>query len=697
MASRTCTAVLSYLVLLGGVPTMVGALRAEEPQCVNQLLRSAGIEPQTVTIAQDQLDLMLCPRGPAAPLVNVLMARPLEAADYARVTVELLAKSANEKPAEALAQLSRWNGRLVRRGLVDDPVAKWREKAKQPGALRAALADARMIRAELESIPASVQEAAALLLFAERDALEWIKRSYTKPGGSGGMFFWGSFKDRLYRGPRTGSEEELEERNEHLIDFNRRVAEWTERFAVRDVLVAAEDLLFAVEAASQILKADKSLVAADFHVVLNSSLGKVVLCGSKNDHHRYSRDSTPAASQDATAEDAAVQPSWESLALIIDIGGDDTYANAGANIDPDYPLSICLDLSGNDTYEAGADSGASFGAGVFGVGILVDEAGNDTYRGGKLSQGAANFGVGVLIDRAGDDTYSAIDESQGSATAGYGLLIDLAGNDTYESYRNSQAYAGPNAAAALVDLAGNDHYIANDTDIRYPSAQNKEHNNSMSQGAASGWRADYSDGLSVNGGVAALVDAAGDDEYSCGLFGQGSGYWQAAGMLVDLAGKDRYRGHWYVQGASAHFAAGVLLDRAGDDEYVANQNMSQGAGHDVGIGVLADDAGNDRYLGTTLGLGASNAAGIGLFIDRGGEDVYQTPASSCLGWAGPNDGYRSLFNSYGLFFDLGGADRFEGRDGGPPREGARDGGRWRSTVPEDADPRRLFGLGFDEK
>ena len=86
--------------------------------------------------------------------------------------------------------------------------------------------------------------------------------------------------------------------------------------------------------------------------------------------------------------------------------------------------------------------------------------------------------------------------------------------------------------ALLIDLGGNDRYVANDTDIRYPSAQNREHNNSLCQGVAAGSGADYSDGLSTNGGVAVLLDGAGDDEYSCGLFGQGAGYWNGGGAAA---------------------------------------------------------------------------------------------------------------------------------------------------------------------
>ena len=146
---------------------------------------------------------------------------------------------------------------------------------------------------------------------------------------------------------------------------------------------------------------------------------------------------------------------------------------------------------------------------------------------------------------------------------------------------------------------------------------------------------------------------------------------------------------------SAHFAVGVLVDRDGDDVYTANQNMSQGAGHDTGVGVLIDDAGDDLYRGSPLGLGAANDAGVGLFIDKTGDDRYETPPSDCLGWANPSAGYRAVFRSYGLFFDLSGRDTYVGLDGRPGRAGAGDGQTWRTPADPHALGPYLFGYGMD--
>lgn len=650
--------------------TAGATVRADEPSTIESLLRSVGIEPRDVGIHTADLALFVGSR-PRSEFVHLLMTEPLRADDVGYVLADLLhnpnAKNPSEQktPADLLGAMSRFNTRAVRRGLVGDPLEKHKAAAKEKRALETVLTQIggkSVSRSKLDKLPASVQESAALLLLTAIDAAKWVERS--RDPRRLPRAYWKQIEKTAAEPLKTGKEADEEEPDpDHELQLKYLV----ENFQSQKVMVAAQDLTLATMAAVKSLRADATLADAKFYLRMRTDLGMVVIADAANHKHRYGAP----------------------LLLLLDIGGDDEYAAAGANAGSRYPVSIAIDLAGNDTYKAEPNQLGSFGAGTFGVGILWDEAGNDTYEADRRSQGAGEFGVGVLVDNAGDDVYKSIETSQASATAGYGLLIDGGGKDRYEAHQASQAFAGPNAAALLVDRGGDDEYIANDEDILYPSAQSDKHNTSMCQGAADGWRADYKDGISLNGGMAVLLDVAGDDKYTCGVFGQGVGYWYGAGLLIDLAGKDSYLGQWYVQGASAHFAAGLLFDRDGDDQYTAYMNMSQGAGHDIGIGVLIDDAGNDTYHGSSLGLGASNAAGVGLFIDKAGDDKYQTPAGGCLGWVNANRGYRSLFRSYGLFFDLGGTDTYSGRSD------AADTSRW--TTPPDPKARvpYMFGYAFD--
>ncbi len=235
-----------------------------------------------------------------------------------------------------------------------------------------------------------------------------------------------------------------------------------EKFPAQWMMVAGQDMLLTLIAARELLLIDEQLAAATFDLRVNTRLGWVALTGSQDDEHDYRGP----------------------VALIIDIGGDDTYTQAGGNADRKHAVSVALDWAGNDLYQALPDEFASFGAGALGVGILWDEAGDDIYDADRRTQGCGVFGVGVLVDRAGRDTYRAISDAQGSATGG----LRRAGRHGRRRLlrvptlprRRSPA---PNAAATLIDLAGNDEYVANDSEIRFPSSQNAEHNTSMCQGA----------------------------------------------------------------------------------------------------------------------------------------------------------------------------------------------------------------------
>ena len=103
--------------------------------------------------------------------------------------------------------------------------------------------------------------------------------------------------------------------------------------------------------------------------------------------------------------------------LLIDIGGDDRYAFTSYN-----PLSIIIDVSGNDTYDAAA--GAPLAAGIMGMGFVVDLSGNDRYIGQNFSFGCGLMGVGVLFDESGNDRYRGQAFTQGAGALGLGIVCD---------------------------------------------------------------------------------------------------------------------------------------------------------------------------------------------------------------------------------------------------------------------------------
>lgn len=614
------------------------------------------------------------------PFFDALIADPLKISPYVdRLTTNLLDSSGELGPT--LIQVQARLNQGIRLGLIGDPVEAYRERIAQAGddclavaisELYGTLRRTAQVRPEedYQALPKPVKEAAALLLFAVQDAVKY-RNTALEPvlSGENQASFEQIWKLVL---EEDDSDEWLPEvvQLEPLldsVDFNL-------------LNTGATLLALAVDSASaSLLAAAGSLRTVDFHFAAETPLGLVELNGSAHDRYANPR----------------------GYLLVIDTRGDERYTTVAANLSAELPISLCLDLRGDDIYTSTDDSLPSFGAGVLGYAILADLGGDDDYNAQSVSQGAGIFGVGILHDVSGDDHYSGISLVQGSGTYGTGLLVDGGGSDVYRCYTLSQGYGFTLGAGLLLDVSGNDRYQANDTDIRFASAQSAEHNSSLSQGFGFGRRADFTDGHSWAGGLGMLVDGSGDDEYSCSVFGQGCAYWYGIGILADKAGADSYSGQWYCQGSGAHFALGILQDNAGNDTYNAAMNMCIGAGHDFSLGWLEDMAGDDSYTAPNLSLGAGNANGYGVFWDHGGNDTYRTKGTT-LGQASSAraGSLRDFITTLGVFIDGGGDDLYlDNSDPGNlvPFDFCGDGMSWtrpgKSNPPLDAEK----GCGIDVK
>jgi hypothetical protein len=336
----------------------------------------------------------------------------------------------------------------------------------------------------------------------------------------------------------------------------------------------------------------------------------------------------------------------ENAAIILDLGGDDIYADnlaaplpLPAESPPGSRVSLIVDYGGDDIHFGPA------GAGRGGIGLLIDLEGDDLYQGNLLSQGAAFCGIGVLWDRRGNDIYLARENVQGTGFFGAGLLIDEEGSDLYIASQFAQGFGGSRGLGLLLDSRGNDRYLA---DQKILSTYGTEgFYRGWAQGVGCGFR-----GFS-SGGLGLLIDAAGDDDYQAGDFSQGTGYFFGLGALIDAAGDDEYRGSRYAQGSGAHQAIGVLVDENGNDVYRAKSAASQGAAWDAAIGLLEDRKGDDTYSGRELSQGAGAMNGLGLLLDWRGKDRYraltgQGQAGSAAYWRGRGAG------NLGLLIDVGG-------------------------------------------
>ena len=347
------------------------------------------------------------------------------------------------------------------------------------------------------------------------------------------------------------------------------------------------------------------------------------------------------------------------FAVIVEPGGDDVYRGrvAGAVGELGRRCSLVIDCSGDDYYDS-SKALFSLGAGIFGIGMLVDSGGDDTYRGWHYSQGAGFFGVGILHDGGGRDLYDAGYFCQGAGNWGEGLLADEGGNDSYRAEAWAQGFGSTFGYGLLADGGGNDHYQAGSRYIHHPLRP--EDYRSFAQGFGMGFRPD------AGGGIGFLYDACGNDFYNVEIYGQGTSYWYSVGMLVDGGGNDFYNATQYSQGAGIHLSVGILSDLGkGEDHFYSRFGPAQGEGHDLSCGLLENEGGNDTYM-VSGGQGVGLTNSVGLFVDGQGDDLY----SSTEGIAQGSVRWARDFAGFGLFLDL------EGKDSYPQRSPGKDGGEW---------------------
>ncbi|MDW8320816.1 MAG: hypothetical protein RMM08_05595 [Armatimonadota bacterium] len=572
----------------------------------------------------------------------------------------------------------------TRRTLIGDPTEKLKRKAdgfKQPlyEAVTAIYLEAGQKMpaqaawiTQMRAIPPQIQRLLAYLLMATIEARRWRELAFREAfahDNSQALF------DMLCQPPAE---------SENLQDaFNAAYWRLVRAVDLKALFAGAHDLMLASERVAAELQ--KTPIPSGLRVDIPTPYGIIALHDNQADTYNPQR-----------------------YLLIVDAGGNDTYLGVGGTSSASHPITVVIDLQGDDRYlqhsslaslsiEAVPDRktrriSPCIGGAVLGYAFVLDMAGSDLYRSLGITQGASAFGVGVLVDSAGDDRYECYVNGQGSADWGIGLLVDRAGTDRYHGFSMVQGYGGTKGYGLLIDVEGNDAYIADNQKLDFPAPQTAQHNVSLAQGAGYGRRADYTDGRSLAGGIGILVDGAGNDRYSCGVFGQGVGYWYGLGILSDDGGNDVYEGVWYVQAASAHFAVGVLEDVSGDDRYTATMNMAQGAGHDFSLGWLIELGGNDIYHAPNLSLGGGNANGIGVFWDAAGDDRYEVQPSITLGRSsiGARNTLRERALCLGLFCDTAGKDTYP-----ESLPFARDNTLW--TQPGGSQPPLLreYGVGID--
>lgn len=242
--------------------------------------------------------------------------------------------------------------------------------------------------------------------------------------------------------------------------------------------------------------------------------------------------------------------------LLWDMEGNDTYGRLDP---PVFPDTQCSEDSSVTRF-------TTIGAGVEGVSILLDDAGDDEYLGSTGSMGAGHVGgVGVLEDGGGNDFYFAMRNAMGlGLLGGIGILKDDTGDDVYDYYMprplDPSAPFHADGSGGTVDDSGFGSELGmspNEADGVGGRCDNKPRS---LQGV----------GIFIAPAVGLLVDREGDDRYRAAGFenqeegfptqsgtglirfahgSQGSGFLGGIGAMLDLSGADEYLREHYEPAA----------------------------------------------------------------------------------------------------------------------------------------------------
>ncbi len=436
----------------------------------------------------------------------------------------------------------------------------------------------------------------------------------------------------------------------------------------------------ALKTAAAAEKAERTLrrfirdVPADFALELPTPYGTIAVFSAERTRQ--------AASVNALrGELPSSMPGWfeydaTNSLLILDFGRHTVYqGTAGANSSLSNPVSVVIDLGGDDYYGYNRNAyPPTTGVGLCGIGLVLDSRGDDHYSGSTYAQGAGLFGVGVLCDRSGNDIYTAELSAQGAGYFGIGLCLDGTGDDSYYIYGDGQGMGGVGGGIGVcASFDGDDTYTAEPFAEKYNRgdyhSQNKINGNNA-QGAGYGRRGDGSDGHAWAGGLGAILDIHGNDHYFSGNWTLGVGYWFATGIALDKTGDDFYESCYFTQGSGAHFCNGILIDEAGNDrhELFETAGAALGFGWDFTNAFLINKGGDDTYRAKMISMGLAQIRSTALLIDIGGDDTYYlgkgTPGLGEATWRegygkpGKLTTYYAYANSFGGFIDIGGADRY---------------------------------------
>jgi len=521
----------------------------------------------------------------------------------------------------------------MNRDLLDPkPVDSYRKRAEAPDALAAAIkaVDAHARVPGYTAVPSRARQWSAMLLFAAADALRWREYALRQLSAAERAELYTMLLEPLEQPAKPG-QPEADSRfpGPEQQSFYRQL-DLLAKVDFPTLIAGAEDLAAVTDAVGDEMK--KQPLTENFTFTCRTRVGEIHL----------------------SSGDGEIFPADRHYLLILHAGQHTTYHAGGATGGAEYPLGILLN-AGSETAFQSTTGKPVFGAGVLGYGLLANLGERATYdSNGFYAEGAGLVGVGLLSDAGGHAVFRSRGGAQGFGEFGLGILT-ATGNDRFEAYDYCQGCGLPLGCGLLCDFGPGNQYLANDTDIIFPSAQSKQHNTSMAQGAGMGYRRDYIDGHSVSGGVGMLLDVGGNSNFFGGVFTQAVGYWGGIGILDSRAGGNTYRSVWYGQSATAHYGISYLVEAGSNNTFTTTNCVSVASAHDYSISLFLDEGGHNTYTLTGSGLGEGLNNGLALFVATGGHNTYKAPYSGAYGQSVlfATSGPRTETPTFALFLDLG--------------------------------------------
>jgi hypothetical protein len=345
------------------------------------------------------------------------------------------------------------------------------------------------------------------------------------------------------------------------------------------------------------------------------------------------------------------------VALVIDLGGDNTYYDGTVTVE--RPLLVNINLGGRNNYRSSKP--AVQGGSILGVSMIVNSEGGNRYEANDLAQASTIGGVGIIVEFGGDNTYHGVRRVQAQAIGGIGIIIGHGAGNRYHAGMWGQGLGGPLGFGIIDDIEGSDHYYLGGlyTNSYKPETPGYE---GFGQGVGAGIR------QVADGGVGMLLNGGGHNVYEFDYLAHGGGYWCGLGFARDFGGYSKRliaRKNFYGSdrtenlfqrfgcGWGCHYAQGFCFDDKGHSTFEGSI-MGSGMAWDCSLGALCVFGGDNHFdAATSLVQGCGAQGSVGILFQYGDNSEFkgygQGYASSNLTYHSPSDcgGNFSFLVSYG--------------------------------------------------